>query len=167
MVGSGPFAIDGVPIEIHDWSESSEVRAIQGFDVGIMPLPDEPWMRGKCGFKLIQYMGCGIPVIASPVGINRDIVRHGENGWLADDTGEWLTALERLVANTRLRREMGRLGRQIATENYSLDTMAPRLLDALTRAAGKTLPRTTVAPSLTVVSRPTAHHATTTARTNE
>ena len=93
VVGSGKIEIDGVPTEIHAWSEETEVAEIQNFDVGIMPIPDEPWERGKCGYKLVQYMACGRPVVTSPVGANKKIVENGVNGFLASNTDEWIDAL--------------------------------------------------------------------------
>ena len=96
LVGSGELNLPGVAADIMDWSESSEVHAVQSFTVGIMPLQDDPWARGKCGYKLIQYMACGLPVVASPVGVNGEIVEHGVSGFLADTEAEWLAALSEL-----------------------------------------------------------------------
>src|SRR5207245_190948 len=101
-----------VEVETLPWSHVSEVDAIRQFDIGIMPLPDEPWERGKCGYKLIQYMGCGVPVIASSVGVNAKIVVHGRTGLLANTPQEWLAALRTLLADAMLRRSMGLAGRQ-------------------------------------------------------
>ena len=93
-----------------DWSESSEVEAIRSFSVGIMPLEEDPWTRGKCGYKLIQYMACGLPVVASPVGVNCEIVEHGRNGYLAANEVEWLRALGQLRSEPQLSEEFGRVG---------------------------------------------------------
>ena len=117
--------------EFLDWSEDEEVALIQGMDVGIMPLPDEPWTRGKCGYKLIQYMACGIPVIASPVGVNSDIVDGGVNGYLARDEHEWEAAIRRLAANAELRSTMGARGRDKIVAEYSLHVHGPRLATML------------------------------------
>jgi glycosyltransferase involved in cell wall biosynthesis len=107
---------------------------IARMDIGIMPLLDSPWERGKCGYKIIQYMACGLPVVASPVGANVDIVRDGENGLLAADDAAWRHALERLIANPALRARMGRAGRALVETEYSLMVQAPRLADILHRA---------------------------------
>jgi glycosyltransferase involved in cell wall biosynthesis len=116
------------------WSEAGEVGAIQSFDVGVMPLLDSPWERGKCGYKLIQYMACGKPVVASPVGVNREIVEHGINGFLAGDEEEWVSYLLRLIEDPLLRMEMGRKGRAKMVAEFSLELASPRLL-ALMRSA--------------------------------
>jgi glycosyltransferase involved in cell wall biosynthesis len=100
------------------WSEEGELEAIRNFDVGIMPLPDTPWSRGKCGFKLLQYHACGKGVIASPVGINRSIVRHGHNGLLAETEREWEEALERFRSDEAFRRAAGEAGRRQMDEKY-------------------------------------------------
>jgi glycosyltransferase involved in cell wall biosynthesis len=102
--------------------------------VGIMPLPDDPWSRGKCGYKLIQYMACGLPVVASPVGANLDIVEHGVNGFLASTPQEWLAALRELEANPALRKTMGEAGRRKVEAEYSLRYAAPRVEAAYRRA---------------------------------
>ena len=93
-----PYAAPGLDIDCRSWSEESEVSQIQDFDVGIMPLPDSPWERGKCGYKLIQYMACGRPMVASPVGVNREIVGHGNNGYLASTVDEWVQAFRVLYS---------------------------------------------------------------------
>jgi len=135
FVGSGKWSLTGVPTDVVDWSESSEVQAIQSFNVGIMPLQNDPWARGKCGYKLIQYMSCSLPVVASPVGVNGEIVEHGVNGFLADTEAEWLSALSRLRSQPQLCEEFGRAGRKRVESAYSLDVTAPRLVTLLKEAA--------------------------------
>jgi glycosyltransferase involved in cell wall biosynthesis len=135
-VVGGKLALPGVEVECVDWTEDSEVASIADCDVGIMPLNDTPWERGKCGYKLIQYMACGLPVVASPVGVNQAIVRDGENGLLARDAQEWEDALARLLDSPALRAQMGRVGRKRAELEYSLQQVAPRLEALLRRAAG-------------------------------
>jgi glycosyltransferase involved in cell wall biosynthesis len=124
-----------VPVESHPWSEDSEGPVLATIHIGIMPLPDEPWERGKCGYKLIQYMACGRPVVASPVGVNQDIVT-ADTGLLAADQGAWLAALRRLAADPALRQAMGAAGRRKVESDYSLQATAPRLVQLLLEAAG-------------------------------
>lgn len=100
-------------------------------DIGIMPLSDGLFERGKCGYKLIQYMGCGLPVIASPVGVNTIIVDHGLNGFLAETEEEWYTALTRLIGDPNLRHRMGLAGRRKVEQLYSLQSRAPRMISLL------------------------------------
>jgi hypothetical protein len=137
VVGAGPDAQGIEGIESVDWSEAAEVAAIQGMDVGIMPLPDDDWARGKCGYKLIQYMACGLPVIASPVGVNSQIVEHGISGFLAEGQSEWAAALARLLADPSLRHSMGRAGRDRVVAQYSLASQKAVILDQLRAAAGQ------------------------------
>ena len=125
----------GLPMASVPWSESSEVASIQGFDVGIMPLLDGPFERGKCGYKLIQYMACGLPVVASPVGVNAEIVEHGVNGFLANSPQEWEDALTTLLTDPALRQRMGHAGRRKVENHYSLQVTGPRLADLLKSAA--------------------------------
>lgn len=132
VVGAGPRA-KGLPgVEAVDWTEESEVNEVQSFDIGIMPLPDEQWARGKCGYKLIQYMACGLPVIASPVGVNAEIVTDGENGYLVQNPDGWRAALIMLLADSKLRQKFGENGRNRVIERYSLQSQELRLLAALT-----------------------------------
>ncbi|GLQ45735.1 glycosyl transferase [Dyella lipolytica] len=122
--------------EVVAWSEESEAAMIRQMDIGIMPLRDGPWERGKCGYKIIQYMACGLPVVASDVGANLDIVRHGENGFLAGHATAWESALEQLIASRSLRLRMGQAGRVRVENEYSLRMQAPRLADVL-RSTGQ------------------------------
>jgi glycosyltransferase involved in cell wall biosynthesis len=135
LIGSGPMDFPGVLLELVPWLEETEVAEIQKFDVGIMPLPDEPWTRGKCGFKLIQYMACGLPVVASPVGVNVEMVRHGVNGYLASTMEEWVCALESLRADLELRHRMGTSGRRRVEEEYCLAVTAPKLVETIKQCA--------------------------------
>lgn len=125
LIGSGPVDLPGVDVECVPWSEASEVDLIRRCDVGVMPLLDSPWEKGKCGLKLIQYMACGLPVVASPVGVNRSIVDHGDNGFLASDTGEWEHALSSLRGDESLRSALGTAGRAKVERLYSLQVAAP------------------------------------------
>ena len=134
-VGAGRTVLQDPAVEVCDWSEEGEVELIQGMHIGIMPLDDSPWARGKCGYKLIQYMACGLPVVASPVGVNKEIVEHGRNGFLADSESEWREALTTLLCNPNLRRRMGQAGRQKVEENYSLQVHGPRVAEMLREIA--------------------------------
>lgn len=127
LVGSGPIDLPGVPVHVRSWSESTEVDELSDFDLGIMPLPDTPWTRGKCGFKLIQYMAVSLPVVASPVGVNAILVDHGVNGFLATSTVDWVTALTVLAGDRTLRGSMGQAGREKVARQYNLRSVAPKL----------------------------------------
>jgi glycosyltransferase involved in cell wall biosynthesis len=120
--------------EMRSWSEASEASDLAGFDVGVMPLLDRPFERGKCGFKLIQYMAAGLPVVASPVGVNTEIVSHGVNGFLAGDAVAWEQALASLRDDPALCRQMGARGRAAVEDEYCLQVTAPRLVALLERA---------------------------------
>jgi hypothetical protein len=96
-----------------------------------MPLPDLPWERGKCGYKLIQYMASSLPAVASPVGANGDIVVPGETGFLAETRADWVSALTELARDPALRQRMGMAGRRRAERHYSLQAMAPEFIDLL------------------------------------
>jgi glycosyltransferase involved in cell wall biosynthesis len=133
-VGSGPLNLEGVPVQARPWSEAEEAKEIRRFDVGIMPLPDEPWAKGKCGYKLIQYMACALPVIASPVGANLKLV-DATNGFLASSTEDWVEAFKTLYHNRQQGIELGQAGRRKVEAEYCLQVTAPRLCRIL-RAAG-------------------------------
>ena len=137
IMGAGRHAIAQPWLDLHDWSEDAEVPFLQSLDIGIMPLTDTPWARGKCGYKLIQYMACGLPVIASPVGVNREIVAHGVNGFLAETPAEWEGALRLLAGDPGLRRRMGAAGRRKAEAEYSLQVWGPRLAALLRAVAAR------------------------------
>ena len=127
-IGGTPWRAAGIAVENLPWAEDTEVRDMLGFDVGVMPLPDDPWARGKCGFKLIQYMGCALPVVASPVGANAQIVEHGRTGFLATTPEQWAEALRALAADPSLRNRMGTAGFERVRAHYSLDAAAPRVV---------------------------------------
>jgi glycosyltransferase involved in cell wall biosynthesis len=133
-IGIDPRAHE-LPMECVDWSEETEVGAIRDLDIGIMPLTDGPFERGKCGYKIIQYMGCGLPVVASPVGVNKEIVEHGVTGFLAETETEWCNALRTLIKDTALRERMGRAGRLKVERQFSTNVTAPRLAELLKQAA--------------------------------
>jgi glycosyltransferase involved in cell wall biosynthesis len=131
LIGAAAGSLIGLPIERVAWSADTEAAELARCDAGIMPLPDLPWERGKCGYKLIQYMASALPVVASPVGINREIVTHGETGFLAETTADWISSLFRLACEPELRRRMGIAGRCRAEANYSLDAVAPKLIELM------------------------------------
>ena len=125
----------GLQMESIPWTEQTEVDSIMGLDIGIMPLVDEPFERGKCGYKLIQYMACGLPVVASPVGVNRQIVEHGLNGFLAETPEQWEQALMALLSNPGLSKRMGEVGRQKVEQQYSIQVTGPMLAAMIKTAA--------------------------------
>ena len=136
LVGAGnKDPLPNMEKDILPWSEDIEVENIRSFDVGIMPLPDGPFEQGKCGYKLIQYMACGLPVVASPVGVNTRIVEQGKTGFLASSNADWVQALVMLSKDSGMRGALGRAGRKKVEQEYSLQVAAPRLLEILTKAA--------------------------------
>ena len=134
-----PFARSGYEplpfFECVEWSEAGEIEALRKIDIGVMPLPDDEWTRGKCGFKLIQYMTCGVASVASPVGVNRGIIEHGVNGFLAADTAAWVKCLTALIDDPGLRGEMGRMARRTAVERFSVASAGPPLCSAILELA--------------------------------
>jgi glycosyltransferase involved in cell wall biosynthesis len=137
VVGGKSPAIPNVEVVELPWSEDAEIRLINTFDIGVMPLPDTDWARGKCAFKLIQYMACGVPVVASPVGANKAVVRN-DCGILAGTVQEWTEAFRKLRDAGHARRQaMGEAGREHVEKEYSLARTLPRLADVLLRTAGK------------------------------
>jgi glycosyltransferase involved in cell wall biosynthesis len=132
VIGGTAPSIPNVNVVHIRWEEVSEVAHINGLDVGVMPLYDDDWARGKCAFKLIQYMACGIPVVASHVGANVEVVTP-ECGFLAADSGAWLAALRRLRDEPQLRRRMGVAARERVAEHYSLQTALPTMANVIRR----------------------------------
>jgi glycosyltransferase involved in cell wall biosynthesis len=116
------------------WKEAEEVQDLQSFDIGIMPLPDDPWTRGKCGFKLLQYQAVGLPTVCSAVGVNREIVAEGINGYFANTPQEWLDRLSALISSRELRIKLGKAGRESVVKEYSLEALWPQFLTTVKRA---------------------------------
>ena len=129
VISSRPPAFPGVTIDFRLWSLEGEVADLRGGDIGVMPLPDTEWTRGKCGLKLLQYMALGLPSVASPIGVNREIISDGENGFLATTQEEWRTILLRLCQDAELRLRIGQAARQTVETKYSLSIWGPRLAD--------------------------------------
>jgi glycosyltransferase involved in cell wall biosynthesis len=123
--------LPGVPLEFRRWSLAAEVECFSGMGVGLMPLLDTPWARAKCSFKAIQYMALGIPAVVSPVGMNRELVRDGENGFLPGDGAAWVRALDALLSDASLRARVAAAGRATVERDYSLDTVSARLVSIL------------------------------------
>ena len=136
VVGAPQMDWPEVRLEAKPWNLEEEVGDLQAFDIGLMPVPDDPWTRGKGGYKLLQYMAAGLPVVSSPVGINREIVADGESGFWATDDSEWEEKLAVLAADPALRRRMGDRGRQIVEERFALEGAAGRLTELLRQLGG-------------------------------
>lgn len=131
----GQFELDGVQTECLPWAEATEAADVAGCDVGVMPLLSTPWELGKCGYKLIQYMACELPVVASPVGVNNVIVAQGQNGFLAQGSSDWFESLNHLLTSPTLRQSMGAAGRARVEQEYCLQVTAPKLVNWLQSVA--------------------------------
>jgi glycosyltransferase involved in cell wall biosynthesis len=122
FIGAGDgFPSNGLRAETVAWSEQTETGLLSECHIGIMPLPDDEFVRGKCGLKLIQYMACGLPVIASPVGVNRELVEEGKNGFLAATEDEWFEKLDKLIRDSELRMSLGTAGRAKVAAGYTIE----------------------------------------------
>lgn len=122
-----------LPIICRQWSEATEASEIAAADIGISWAPDDDWSRGKCGLKVLQYMAGGLPVVANPVGVQAQMVRHGQNGFLATTAEEWASAIGVLAGDPDLRRRMGQAGRALVEEQFSVETGARLWLSVLHR----------------------------------
>jgi glycosyltransferase involved in cell wall biosynthesis len=127
VIGTPSYQIPGIDVESLAWRADREIEDLAAIDIGIMPLPDDEWCKGKCGFKAIQYMALGIPTVCSPVGVNSSIIRDGENGFLAQNVHEWVAKLTALLNCRDLRLRLGAAGRASIESFYSTRAQIPRL----------------------------------------
>jgi glycosyltransferase involved in cell wall biosynthesis len=134
-------------VDVHEvpWSMADEVSLFNTCDIGVYPLTDDDWSRGKCGFKAIQCMACGVPVVAAAVGVNREIIVDGVNSFLAASHGEWVEKLRRLLSDEALRARMAMAGRQTIEQRYSLRVTAPKLAEVLASAVNAAVPDSAIA----------------------
>lgn len=135
VIGGDAAVLPGVDVEKYRWSAETEATAISECDVGIMPLGDTPWELGKCAYKLIQYMACGLPTVSSPVGANLEVVVNNETGLFAEDALAWVECLAALLSNAALRQQMGLAGRVRVENYYSTQHAAPKLIKLLKAAS--------------------------------
>jgi glycosyltransferase involved in cell wall biosynthesis len=143
VVSDAPLTLPGVDTHFVPWSLASEAESVATFDVGVMPLALEgAWSRGKCAYKLLQYMAAGVPAVASRVGMNEWVIRHGENGWLAADEDDWVDALASIARDPDAAARIGRAGRATVEAKYSIEAVAAQLarflrtLENQTRSSG-------------------------------
>lgn len=127
VIGAHDYTLPGVDVEAVPWRSQSEVDDLRPVDIGIMPVPDDRWSRGKCGMKALQYMGLGIATVCSPVGMNCDIIDDEANGLLAASREEWIAQLSRLLQDARLRARLGQAGRKTVEQRYSSAVHVPRV----------------------------------------
>lgn len=126
------FSIEGLSIKSVKWSKDNEVKELREFDIGIMPLLDDEWSKGKCSMKGIQYMGIAIPTVMSAVGMNCEVIQNGENGFLANNDLEWLMYLSMLIEDSMLRKQIGGAGRKTVEEKYSVQIWKEKWLQLIT-----------------------------------
>lgn len=120
VIGDSSYRNEELGITGIGWNKQDEVKELSGIDIGIMPLPDDPWARGKCGLKGLQYMALGIPTVMSPVGVNQEIIQHGQNGYLASCNEEWVNIISQLIESKELRDRVGAVARRTVEEKYSV-----------------------------------------------
>jgi glycosyltransferase involved in cell wall biosynthesis len=131
----GAIAAPGVRVVQHPWSHDTEADLVAAGDVGLAPLPDDPWCRGKCGLKLLLYMASGVAAVASRAGVHDQIVTHGVDGWLADGPDGFESSLDSLLGDPALRARLGAAARATVERRFARQAVAPRLADLLRRAA--------------------------------
>jgi glycosyltransferase involved in cell wall biosynthesis len=129
VIGADAVVLVGGDVEVTPWRADTEVEDLTGIDIGVMPLPDDAWTRGKCGAKALQYMGLAIPTVCSPVGVNVDIIDHRRNGLLAGTEEEWVAGLGELLDSPQLRRQLGAAGRTTVEEDFDGAKVAQQVAD--------------------------------------
>ncbi len=128
VIGNANYRNDALKIKSINWNKEAEIKELSTFDIGIMPLPDDEWSKGKCGLKGLQYMALSIPTIMSPVGVNTEIINHGVNGFLASNEDEWFEIICRLIDDENLRKRVGDEGRKTVVERYSVNSQKENYL---------------------------------------
>jgi glycosyltransferase involved in cell wall biosynthesis len=128
IIGDGNYYCKDLDAQGLPWIADTEVRDLSTFDIGIMPLPDTEWAKGKCGLKGLQYMALGIPTLMSPVGVNTEIIQHGENGFLPRTEDEWIACLSELIESEELRRRIGDAGKATLEAGYATKAWDARYL---------------------------------------
>lgn len=137
VIGTPNYELEGVEVEAMPWRSQTELEDLQRIDIGVMPLPNDSWSKGKCGLKALQYMALGIPTICSPVGVNTDIIQDGENGLIAGTEDEWVEKLKQLLHSAPLRERLGMAGRATVEAEYSAKVQAPRVYQIFEAVVGK------------------------------
>lgn len=137
VVGVSNYRLDGVETEAVPWRSQTEIEDLRVIDIGVMPLPDDDWSRGKCGLKALQYMALGIPTICSPVGVNSEIIQDGVNGFLASTEAEWIEKLTALLHSAELRERFRFAGRRTVEAKYSTRSQVPRVLEIFKSVVNK------------------------------
>lgn len=137
LIGAGDPDWPGVRLVCQPWRLESEIEDLQTFDIGLMPLADDEYARYKSGFKMLQYMGIGIPTVASPVGVNRDVIEDGQNGFLATTPDEWLAKLAKLIEDAALRARLGSAGRHTVEAHFALDNAVPLMVSVITETVAR------------------------------
>jgi len=129
VIGTPAYECPPIDVEAMAWRADTELKDLSGIDIGVMPLPDDKWSKGKCGLKALQFMALGIPTVCSPVGVNTDIIQDDQNGFLAGTEDEWVDKLSRLLRSHELRQRLGQAGRATIEQKYSAITQAPRVYE--------------------------------------
>lgn len=129
VIGTPSYECAPVEVEAMPWRASTELEDLGEIDIGVMPLPDDRWSKGKCGLKALQFMALGIPTVCSPVGVNTDIIQDDENGFIAGTEDEWVDKLSRLLRSEELRQRLGQAGRRTVEQKYSAITQTPRVYE--------------------------------------
>lgn len=137
VIGDGNFKMPELGIVGEPWRKATELSDISAMDIGIMPLPDTEWAKGKCGLKGLQYMAMSVATIMSPVGVNTDIIQHGENGMLASTDDQWFDCLCQLIEQPELRKKLGQNGRNTVLEKYSVEANKAKYLEVFAELVGK------------------------------
>src|SRR5215208_3516754 len=131
VIGTPTYDCPPVDVEAMRWRADTELEDLGAIDIGVMPLPDDRWSKGKCGLKALQFMALGIPTVCSPVGVNTDIIQDDQNGFIAGTEDEWVDKLSRLLRSQELRQRLGEAGRVTVEQKYSAITQAPRVYEIL------------------------------------
>ena len=137
VIGDKSYTHTGLGIQGQAWKKDTEIKDLSEIDIGIMPLPNDKWAKGKCGLKGLQYMALEIPTLMSPVGVNTEIIEDGENGFLAETESEWVEKISTLIEDPNLRKAMGEAGRQTVLEKYSVEANKDLYLNEFNRLLGK------------------------------